>query len=272
MSGGPRVFFPEAGLRAGAQIDLPAGAARHVQVLRLQPGAPLTLFDGSGGQWSAQVLRMGRSTVEVAVGAHAAVERELPFAVTLAFAMPANDRMDDLVEKATELGASALQPLMSERSVLRLAGERAERKREHWQAVAIAACAQCGRNRPPEVAAVRALDDWLAGLQRPASPPAASRPSTPGDGPGAARILLATGPALPWTECAAGAPSAGFLLLSGPEGGFSAAEEAAARAAGFRAASLGPRVLRADTAPLAALAALSLGAHAASSAPPKVVE
>lgn len=253
----PRVFFSGGGLRPGADLALPAGAARHVQVLRLQPGARLALFDGLGGQWSAQVLRMGRSSVEVSIGEHEAIERELPFAVTLAFAMPSNDRMDDLVEKATELGATRLQPLMSERSVLRLAGERAERKREHWQAVAAAACAQCGRNRVPDVAPVHALDDWLAML----SSSDRSRSMQGGD---PERLLLSTGPALPWSARAAAAPPSGFVLLSGPEGGFSAAEDAASRAAGFEPISLGPRVLRADTAPLAALAALSLGAPASS--------
>jgi len=225
-------------LREGAEFALPPGPARHAQVRRVQPGDALVLFDGRGGEWPARVLAMGRTEVRVQVGAPRAVDRELPLAVTLALGMPANDRMDDLIEKATELGAARLQPLVCERSVLRLAGERAEKKRAHWQAVAVAACEQCGRTRLPEVAPVRALADWLAALPAPAAD--------------SQRLLLSLTDAQPWP-----APAGPELtLLSGPEGGLAPAEEAAARAAGFVPVSLGPRVLRADTAPLAALARL----------------
>jgi 16S rRNA (uracil1498-N3)-methyltransferase len=224
-------------LHAGAEFALPPGPARHAQVRRVQPGDALVLFDGAGGEWTARVAAMGRSEVHVRVGAHHAVDRELPVAVTLALAMPANDRMDDLVEKATELGVARIQPLHCERSVLRLAGERAEKKRSHWQAVAQAACEQCGRTRVPVVAPVREFDAWLA-----ESPPAA----------GSRRLLLSLADARPWP----GTAGSDVTLLSGPEGGLTPAEEAAARAAGFEPVSLGPRVLRADTAPLAALARL----------------
>jgi 16S rRNA (uracil1498-N3)-methyltransferase len=226
-------------LAAGADIELEPVAARHVQVLRLQPGDTLTLFNGQGGQWQAQVSHMGRSAVRVQALAHEAQERELAHAVTLALGMPANDRMDALVEKATELGVAAIQPLVCERSVLRLAGERAERKAQHWQAVAVAACEQCGRNRVPAVAPPLPLPVWLANLAT-----------------GPRRLLLSLEQALPWREQVAA--SGDLLLLSGPEGGLSATEEVAARAAGFLPVSLGARVLRADTAPLAALAHLGL--------------
>ncbi len=226
-------------LVAGSEIALPPGAARHAQVRRVQPGQSLCLFDGSGSDWQAEVLAMGRSEVRVRVGAATAVASELPLAVTLAVGMPANERMDMLVEKATELGVSVIQPLLTERSVLRLNGERADRKREHWQAVAISACEQCGRSRLPQVAAVMTLREWL-----------------PQAGTGV-RLLL---------SLAAGAqalPSVGsgaVVSLSGPEGGLAPAEEEAARAAGFVPTALGPRVLRADTAPLAVLAWLGLAA------------
>lgn len=144
-------------LVAGAELALPDAASRHVQVLRLQPGAALTLFDGRGGEWSAEVLAIGRKTVSARVGMHRDVERELATPVTLALGMPANERMDGLVEKATELGVAAIQPLVCERSVLRLAGDRADRKAAHWQAIAVAACEQSGRNRVPQVAPVRLL-------------------------------------------------------------------------------------------------------------------
>src|SRR5882762_11164270 len=126
----------------GAELDLPEGSARHAQVLRLQPGAALLLFDGSGAEWSAEVVRMARSAVVVRVGTRNDVDRELPIQVTLALGVPTNERMDGVVEKATELGVTAIQPLLCERSVLRLAGERADKRREHWQSVAIAACEQ----------------------------------------------------------------------------------------------------------------------------------
>lgn len=241
----PRLHVPGPALSAGRTIELPPEAARHVQVLRLQPGDALTLFDGQGGEWSARVAGMGKREVRAEVLTHQAVDRELPVAVTLALAMPAGDRMDFVVEKATELGAAAIVPLVAERSVLRLAGERAEKRRAHWQAIAVAACEQCGRNRVPQVSAPMALPLWLDALL----PPTA----------GQARWLLGWRDAHAWPAAqVAGAPSQGALLLSGPEGGFSDAEEALARARGFAAVTLGPRVLRADTAPLAALAAIAL--------------
>ncbi len=229
---------------------LPAAAARHAQVLRLQPGAALTLFDGHGGEWQAEVQAMDRKGVEVRLIGHLPLERETALPVTIALAMPSNDRMDDLVEKATELGAVAIVPLHTERSVLRLAGERAERRQAHWQQIAIAACEQCGRNRVPMVHPVQTLQAWLARLPA-LQPPCAD--AAPAD----LRLLLGWRDALPW-PVATGMPMRSLSLLSGPEGGLTEDEEAAARQHGFGAARLGARVLRADTAPLAALAALAL--------------
>lgn len=239
-----RLHVADLPLAAGAELALPPGPARHAQVLRLQPGAALTLFDGRGGEWDARVQSMGRSEVVVRVDAHHAVERELPLAVTLALAMPANDRMDFVVEKAAELGVAALQPLVAERSVLRLAGERADKRRAHWQSVAVAAAEQSGRTRVPQVAPVRMLADWLAGES--AAPT-----------PGSRWMLSLEADAMPLA--AQPLPSGTLTVLSGPEGGLSDAECRAARAAGWRPVDLGPRVLRADTAPLAVLAWLSLG-------------
>ncbi len=241
-------FFVDTALQAQAALGdqpfaLPAGAARHVQVLRLQPGAALTLFDGRGGEWSASVVQMGRSEVTVQLGAHAAIDRELPIEVTLAVGMPANDRMDALVEKATELGVAAVQPLMCERAVLRLTGERADKKVAHWQGVALAACEQSGRTRVPRIEPVRSALAWLQGL---AMPPAVD----------AARWMLSLNDAR--TVGALPTSMHRVLCFSGPEGGLTVSEEAAAREAGFSPVSLGPRVLRADTAPLALLALLAL--------------
>jgi 16S rRNA (uracil1498-N3)-methyltransferase len=153
----PRLFIDHPLPPPGTTFALPAGPARHVQVLRLQPGAALTLFDGRGGEHAASVVQMGRSEVTVLLGAHAAVDRELALPVTLALGMPANERMDTVIEKATELGAAAVQPLLCERSVLRLTGERAQKRHAHWQGVALAASEQSGRTRVLQVAPVCSL-------------------------------------------------------------------------------------------------------------------
>lgn len=236
----PRIHVDQP-LAPGKELTLGGHGTRHVQVLRLQPGDALTLFDGGGGQWSGTITAMSRREVRVRTLHHEAIERELSLHITLAVGMPANERMDALLEKATELGAAAIQPLLCERSVLRVAGERALRKAAHWHAVAVAACEQCGRNRLPAIGEPTGLIDWLF------SPPAATD---------AARWLLSPGAVQPCPPARDGA--ARVVLLSGPEGGFTAQEEAAALAAGFVACSLGARVLRADTAPLAALAWLAL--------------
>jgi 16S rRNA (uracil1498-N3)-methyltransferase len=227
----------------GQTLMLPSAAARHVQVLRLQPGQGITLFNGRGGEWHATITRMGRSDVEVNLLSHQAIEREPHRAVHLALGMPANERMDWLVEKAAELGAASLQPLQTAHSVLRLAGERAVKKQAHWQSVAVAACEQCGGNRVPEVLAVADLATWLKAL-----PPA--DPASP-----ELRCLLSltegTRSLAQWLQGASALSPVRFL--SGPEGGLNPHEESLALAAGFVPVTLGPRVLRAETAALSAL-------------------
>ena len=232
----PRFYCP-APLATGLSLDLPPGAARHVQVLRLQPGDGLTLFNGEGGEFAATVTRMGRSDVQVTVAAHVAVEREAHRAVHLLAGITANDRMDWLVEKATELGVASITPLVAERSVLKLKGERADKKRAHWQGIAVAAAEQCGRNRVPAVHAAVTLAEWL-------------KQAAVGE-----RWVLSLSEGT--RPVPVGAGSTAVTLLSGPEGGLSPAEEAAALAAGFSPVTLGPRVLRAETAPLAVLAMLN---------------
>ena len=242
----PRFHCP-APLATGLELDLPPGSARHVQVLRLQPGDALMLFNGEGGEFEATVLKMGRSDVRVLVGTHHAVEREAPRAVHLLAGITANERMDWLVEKATELGVASITPLVAERSVLKLKGERAEKKIAHWQAVAVAACEQCGRNRVPVVHNAVDLAVWMrTQVQAPALD--------------VQRLLLSlrAGTAPLPTAAALSPPSGPVVFLSGPEGGLSRAEEDLALQHGFAPVTLGPRVLRAETAPLAALAALTL--------------
>ncbi|WP_048441308.1 16S rRNA (uracil(1498)-N(3))-methyltransferase [Caenimonas sp. SL110] len=235
-------FYCDVPLVAGESVELPEGPARHVQVLRLQPGSAITLFNGEGGEYEAVVEQMGRSSVRVNVGVQDPIEREAPRAIHLALGMPANERMDWLVEKATELGVASIQPLVTERTVLKFSGERAQKKQAHWQAVAVAACEQCGRNRVPQVFAVAEFARWLG------QPPVAST-----------RLVLSLSAHARPAVDAAGLRQP-LLLLSGPEGGLSSREEQEAIAREFAPATLGTRVLRAETAPLALLAALTLAA------------
>jgi 16S rRNA (uracil1498-N3)-methyltransferase len=237
-------FYCPLPLISGQVVDLPPAAARHVQVLRMQPGHTLTLFNGEGGEFSAEVQHMGRSDVRVVVGEHRAVECEAAVQVHLAVGMPANERMDWLVEKATELGVHRITPLMTERSVIRLTGERAEKKQAHWQAVAASASEQCGRNRVPVIDAPERLDAWLA------------KQTAQADAVRCVLSLHASTQSL--TAMRANAVQKSWVLLNGPEGGLTDAEDAAARAKGFVALSLGERVLRAETAALGALALLTL--------------
>jgi 16S rRNA (uracil1498-N3)-methyltransferase len=229
----PRFYCP-APLQTGLALSLPPGAARHVQVLRMQPGEVITLFNGEGGEFEATVIRMGRSDVDVEVGAHNPVEREARRAVHLLAGITANERMDWLVEKATELGVASITPLMAERSVLKLKGERADKKLAHWQGVAAAAAEQCGRNRVPVIHAAVSLNDWIKKASL-----------------GQRWVLSLSQGTQPLAQMTG---DAAVTVLSGPEGGLSPAEEACALAAGFVPVSLGPRVLRAETAPLAVLA------------------
>jgi 16S rRNA (uracil1498-N3)-methyltransferase len=238
-------LFVDTPLQPGAETALPESADRHARVRRVQPGDTLVLLDGHGAEWPATVLQVGRSEIRVRLGEPQRVNRELPLPVTLAVVVPANERMDWLVEKATELGAAALQPLWAERSVLRLAGDRSAKRLAHWQGIVRAASEQCGRTQLMQVAPPCDITDWLARQPPPPRPHEAARWmldfADDARAPGACERPAA------------------ITALSGPEGGLSASEQAVARAAGFRPVTLGPRVLRAETAPLALLAWAGLG-------------
>jgi 16S rRNA (uracil1498-N3)-methyltransferase len=212
----------------------------------MQPGHTLTLFNGEGGEFSAEVQHMGRTDVRVVVGEHRNVECEAAVQVHLAVGMPANERMDWLVEKATELGVHRITPLMTERSVVRLTGERAEKKQAHWQAVAASASEQCGRNRVPHIDPPERLDAWLA------------RQTAQADVLQGVLSLHPTTQPLNALRGQASQQTKTWVLLNGPEGGLTDAEDAAARAKGFVPLTLGERVLRAETAALSALALLTL--------------
>jgi 16S rRNA (uracil1498-N3)-methyltransferase len=232
-------FYCDRALAIGAAFELPAALAHHVQVLRLEAGELLTLFNGTGGEFTASIVTADRRHVAVEVKTFSAREAELPYAITLAQALPEAAKMDWIVEKAVELGATALQPLAAQRSVVKLAGERADKRQAHWQAVAIAAAQQCGRNRLMHVAGVSGFDAYVGqqDLHR--------------------RILLTPDAESSLAHWARHQPAQSVALLIGPEGGFSAAEQAAALANGALALGMGARVLRTETAGLAALAALN---------------
>ncbi|UCV03158.1 16S rRNA (uracil(1498)-N(3))-methyltransferase [Dechloromonas denitrificans] len=232
----PRFYCREA-LSPGAHVELPEPVARHaVRVLRLPPGAPMVLFDGRGGEYPAHIERIERDRVLAELGAWRDVERESPLAITLVQALQAGEKMDYTIQKAVELGVRHIVPVESRRSVMRLAGERAGKRVAHWQGVVASACEQCGRNQVPLVAPLEKLENWLA---RPA--------------PAGLRLMLA-----PDAEQALVAlpPATEIQLLIGSEGGLDPQEMIAARQAGFQAVRLGPRVLRTETAGLAALAAM----------------
>jgi len=240
----PPRFFVDAALAADAVLDLPEAVVRHVQVLRLAPGDAITLFNGQGGSHSATLGEIGKRHATAQIGAHEAAEAEAPFAITLVQGLAGGDKMDWLIEKAVELGVAAIQPLQASRSVVRLSGDRALKRQAHWQALVQAACEQCGRNRLPALAPVATFEAWLA-----------AAPAT------GARLLLsprATGSLPDLANAHRDAWRAeGVTLLVGPEGGLSPDEEDAARRAGFIGVSLGPRILRTETAGLACLATLN---------------
>jgi len=235
----PRFFCPQP-LAIGQIISLPDTVAHHVQVLRLAPGDLVTLFNGEGGEYTAALTELGRRSASAEITAHAPREAELPFALTLAQGLPEGSKMDWIVEKAVELGVTAIVPLTARRSVVRLAGDRAEKRLAHWQGVVVSASEQCGRNRLAAVAPVQDFNRWIAA-------PAA----------GVQRILLSPRAEQSLAQWAHATPPQATCLLVGPEGGYSDEEEAAAIAAGALSLSMGPRVLRTETAGLAALAILA---------------
>lgn len=240
----PRFYCPIP-LAEGVPADLPEGAARHAaKVLRLRAGDALSLFDAKGGEYAARISHIDRERVTVDVLAWRDIERESPLSITLVQALQAGEKMDMTVQKAVELGVARIIPLISRRSVIRLQGERAERRVEHWRGVVASACEQSGRNRVPEVTALEGLERWLAGLS----------PLLPGRG--LRRLMLAPGAEQTLATLPPPAPDETIELLIGAEGGLAPEEMQAAEQAGFVGIRLGPRILRTETAGLAALAAM----------------
>ena len=231
-------IFIEAELQRGQRLTVEGSAGNHiVRVLRLRVGDTLTLFDGRGGEYGGRIEEMRRDTVQVNVLEHRDDERESPFHLTLAQGISRGERMDWVVQKATELGVSRIAPLFTERSMVRLDEKQAARKVQHWRAIAIAACEQSGRNRIPEIATPTGLYDMLEQRRR-----------------SGAELLLSPGAALRIADVPAA--EAGATVLIGPEGGLAAVEQETALRSGFTPVRLGPRVLRTETAAVCALTLL----------------
>lgn len=230
-------FYLDQTLAPGARFSLPPGPARHAaRALRLGVDDAITLFNGRGGEYAARIERIHKDEVAVAVTGFAEIERESRLQIRLAQGISSGERMDYTLQKAVELGVAAIQPIAAKRSVVKLAGERADKRVAHWQGVVASACEQCGRNRVPEVAPPLPLAQWLGGH-------------------GGGRLLFLS----PQAErrLAELPPPTGIdCLVAGPEGGFEADEIAALKAVGAVPVRLGPRVLRTETAALAALAAM----------------
>lgn len=226
-------------LASGAELALPAQAGEHVaRVLRLVAGDPLVLFNGDGADYAATIRSAGKREVLVQVLERQPVQRESPLRLTLAQGVARGEKMDLIVQKATELGATGIVPLLTERSEVRLDAERAAKRLAHWQSVAVSACEQSGRARIPRIAPIQPLAAWLGGLAD----------------DGALRLAL-----LPGAEKTIGAlrfGAAGGVLVIGPEGGLGEADTRALAQHGFLGLRLGPRILRTETAGLAALSAL----------------
>jgi 16S rRNA (uracil1498-N3)-methyltransferase len=231
----PRVYV-DLPLSPGSLIELPPSVAQHLaKVLRARSGDEIVLFTGDGQEFSAAVESIRGSRVIAAVGEGRVIDRESPLAVTLVQCIARGDRMDVIVQKATELGVARIVPVMSRRSVVRLDAEQAASKAEHWRGVAVAACEQCGRNRLPAIEAPRQLIRYLGEAQ-----------------PSAARLLLE--PDAGSSDNAALKIGAAVEMAVGPEGGFDGEELEAFRVSGFLSVALGPRVLRTETAAIAGLA------------------
>jgi 16S rRNA (uracil1498-N3)-methyltransferase len=240
----PRLYCPIS-LHTADLIDLPSAVAHHAsRVLRLREGDAVTLFNGEGGEFEARLTRIEARLVSVTVGKYHEVERESPLKITLLQGLAGAERMDYVIQKAVEMGVATIAPVTMARSVTRLDAARAGKRAEHWHSVIVASCEQCGRNRLPLLHPLRDIDAALGS------------PDDPGATTGAS-LSLVLSPGEGKSLTAFERPSGAIRLLIGPEGGLAPEELAAAHRAGFRTVRLGPRVLRTETAGVAALAAMN---------------
>ncbi len=233
----PRIYTRQT-LSTDAIITLEEAPSRHIaKVLRMQVGRELVLFDGSGGEYRAQISEVSKKSVQVQLTDFCEEDRQSPLAVELAIGMSRGERMDWVIQKATELGVTAITPLFSERTEVKLNGERLTKKQEHWRQVAISACEQCQRNILPSINPAQQLDDWLSTTE--------------------AELKLVLHHRSDKSLQDHRQPQS-LALLIGPEGGLSSDEITRAQDKGFQPLTLGPRVLRTETAPIAALSLAQL--------------
>lgn len=224
----PRFYVEGLALIPGSQLALPENVTRHVQVLRLKVGDTLQLFNGEGGEFSARISDVGKKSVDVAIEKYDAVNRESPLQITVVQALSATERMDYTIQKATELGVTAIQIVTSDYCAYKLAADRAEKRLAHWRAISISAAEQCGRNRLPTISGPCRFDYWL------------STASTAD-----LRLLLSPDEGIAFAALPESAQN--VVVLIGPEGGFSETEERRAKELGYVALRLGPRILRTET-------------------------
>jgi 16S rRNA (uracil1498-N3)-methyltransferase len=234
-------FFIDAALETGALIQLPTDLVRHIHVLRLVEGESITLFNGSGGEFPAALLELGKRSATARIGAESHPSVEPPYRITLAQGVAGGDKMDWLIEKAVELGVGAIAPLITARGVVRLNAERRERRHAHWLALTRAACEQCGRNWVPEIEVPVDLSKFLEFPFEDVS----------------ARYMLSPRATMSFHDLPTQRPSGRVVLMIGPEAGLSEDEEELASSHGFVPLNLGPRILRTETAGIALLAALA---------------
>ncbi|SFU35386.1 16S rRNA (uracil(1498)-N(3))-methyltransferase [Nitrosospira multiformis] len=245
----PRFYCPVE-IFAEQVLELPSAVAHHAaRVLRLEPGDEVVLFNGDGGEFTSVISRISKQGVAVVVERHVQVERESPLTILLAQAVCMGEKMDWIVQKAVELGVTRIQPLITKQSVVRLSGERGEKRVSHLQKVVISACEQCGRNRVPKVLSLAALENWL-GTQT-----ESCRTCSDSLSPDAC-FMLSPFARKGLRDFKHSSNISSIILLVGPEGGFTRDEEAAAMVAGFIPLRLGNRILRTESAALAAVGAM----------------
>ncbi|CAN5190256.1 16S rRNA (uracil(1498)-N(3))-methyltransferase [soil metagenome] len=248
--------FIDAPLQVGGSVALTEAAAQHlVRVLRLGPGAAVVLFNGDGHDYAARLLAAGKRGGEAEVLERIAARAESPLRITLAQALARGEKMDHVLQKAVELGVHAIVPVVTERTEVRLDAERADRRMQHWRGVLVGACEQCGRARPPHLSAPRALAEFASAQAAAAGPGGVANDSVAPMA--AARCLYLDPGATDSVGTLALTAEASVVLVIGPEGGLSERDVAILRAARFDGLRLGPRILRTETAGLAAIAAIN---------------
>ncbi len=241
----PPRFFHDSNLSVGQTLELTLTTGHHVaRVLRAKTGDSVILFNGTGGEFTAHIENIRKAVTTVTVAQHHAIERESPLTITLAQALCVNEKMDWIIQKSVELGVTHIQPVTTTRSIVRLSEDRARKRLQHWQRVTIAACEQCGRNTVPIVSELMSLTDWIS-VRKPGISDYYNFMLSPTGNNSLTRLSTSASP-----TC--------LTLAVGPEGGFTADEETILQQAGFLSLQMGKRILRTETAALAAISAFQM--------------